>query len=63
MLCKNCYGVMMKHVLSFDDGKAYEFYRCPKCHAQSKQVPYNYSDYNMPIKAKQNNKRSKKRSG
>ena len=30
----------MKHVLRFDKNKIYEFYRCSRCYAESKKLPY-----------------------
>lgn len=61
MICKNC-GSVMKHSLSFEDGKAYEFYQCPKCYSRTKNAPYDFAsiDNNIDIKSKQNNKRQNK---
>ena len=39
MLCRHC-NKQMKHVLRFDKNKIYEFYRCSRCYAESKKLPY-----------------------
>ena len=41
MLCRHCKR-QMKHVLSFDKNNVYELYRCPKCYAETKKVPFSF---------------------
>ena len=35
----------MKHVMSFSVGKAVEFDVCPKCHFETRKVPFNALNY------------------
>lgn len=44
MFCKKC-NTKMKHVMSFSVGKAVEFDVCPKCHFETKKVPFNAFNY------------------
>lgn len=39
MLCRRC-GTPMKYVLSFEDGKAYEYYRCGACLEETRHIPF-----------------------
>lgn len=43
MFCRKCNKVM-KRVMSFYDGKAYEFHRCPSCWYESKKLPLIFKD-------------------
>ena len=43
MICKRC-GVLMKHVMRFENGKSYELYRCPKCWYETKKKPLFFFD-------------------
>lgn len=43
MFCRKCNQVM-KRVMSFYDGKAYEFHRCPRCWYESKKIPLIFKD-------------------
>ena len=43
MLCKKC-NKAMKRVMSFYNGKAYEFHRCPRCWYESKKMPLIFND-------------------
>lgn len=38
MFCRKCNKVM-KRVMSFYNGKAYEFHRCPHCWYECKKTP------------------------
>lgn len=43
MFCRKCNKVM-KHVMSFYNGKACEFHRCPRCWHESKKTPLIFED-------------------
>lgn len=51
MFCKKCNQVM-KHVMSFYDGKSYEFHRCPCCWYESKKIPLIFKDKEVNQKKK-----------
>lgn len=48
MFYKHC-NAIMKHVMSFYNGKAYEFYRCPNCFYESKKwfIKFNNIELNQ----------------
>lgn len=46
MFCKKCNKVMCR-VMSFYDGKSYEFYRCPNCRYESKKLPLIFKEVKL----------------
>lgn len=60
MICKRC-GVLMKHVMRFENGKSYELYRCPKCWYETKKKPlFFFDNLNTQQKKKWNKERRNK---
>lgn len=57
MFCKHC-NTVMRHVMSFYDGKAYEFDRCPNCWYESKKKPLKFSDKELNQKKTEFNTRT-----
>ena len=43
MFCRKCNKVM-KRVMSFYDGKAYDFHRCPRCLYESQKIHLIFND-------------------
>lgn len=41
-ICKDCY-IPMKNAMSFSKDKHEKFYRCPKCHSETRHVKLNDS--------------------
>lgn len=60
MFCKHCKS-MMKRVFRFQNGKSYKLYRCPRCHSETKPIPYFFNDLEIRWnKSKTANKQKKK---
>ena len=59
MFCNRC-KVIMKKAWRFENGKAYTLHKCPKCHYESKPVPYFFKDEKQSRKTtKPTNKKRK----
>lgn len=56
MFCKKC-NVEMKHVHRFENGKAYELYRCPKCWYESRKLPLFIEETKLKQNVVKNTKR------
>ena len=42
MICKRCNTPMVK-VMSFEQGKNFEFYKCRKCNQESRHIPISFT--------------------
>lgn len=46
MFCKRC-NKAMRRVMSFYNGKTYEFFRCPFCWYESKKMPFIFKNIEL----------------